>query len=74
MLQTEWRLGLTEQKGYESETHIGRLVGRNQWLMPYMGFDWRYRKDSEPEKNLFGQENTKDERAVVCCGGGGVQS
>jgi FtsP/CotA-like multicopper oxidase with cupredoxin domain len=68
VFQTEWRLGLNNRKGFESETHIGRLIGRNQLLMPYVGFDWRYRKDSEPEKNLFGQQNTKDKRAVVCFG------
>lgn len=68
LIQTEWRLGLSREKGYESETHIGRLIGRNQWLMPYIGFDWRYRHHSEPEKNLFGQANTKDQRAVVCIG------
>ena len=68
MIQSEWRLGINNRKGFESETHIGRLIGRNQWLMPYVGFDWRYRKDSEPEKNLFNQLNTKDKRAVVCFG------
>lgn len=68
VLQTEWRLGRNARKGFESETHIGRLLGKNQWLMPYIGFDWRYRKDSEPEKNLFGQWNTKDQRAVICIG------
>jgi FtsP/CotA-like multicopper oxidase with cupredoxin domain len=67
-LQTEWRLGLNASKGYESETHIGRLIGRNQWLMPYIGFDWRYRKQEEAEKNLFGQVNTKDQRAAICFG------
>lgn len=68
LIQSEWRLGLNNEKGYESETHIGRLIGRNQWLMPYIGFDWRYRHHTEPEKNLFGQVNTKDQRAVVCLG------
>lgn len=68
VLQDEWRIGLNDRKGFENETHIGRLIGRNQWLMPYIGFDWRYRKDSEPEKNIFGQFNTKDKRAVVCFG------
>lgn len=66
--QTEWRLGINERKGFESETHIGRLIGRNQWFMPYLGFDWRYRRHSEAEKNLFGQVNTKDQRAAVCFG------
>ncbi len=68
MIQNEWRLGLTPEKGYENEFHIGRLIGRNQWFMPYIGFDWRYRKHTEVEKNLFGQVNTKDQRGVVCFG------
>ncbi|NCI46767.1 multicopper oxidase family protein [Sediminibacterium soli] len=68
LLQTEWRLGMSTEKGYESETHIGRYIGRNQWLMPYLGFDWRYRRGHEAEKNLFGQTNTKDQRAVICLG------
>lgn len=68
MLQNEWRLGLNAEKGFENELHIGRLIGRNQWLMPYVGFDWRYRTHGEAEKNLFGQVNTKDKRGVVCFG------
>lgn len=68
MLQNEWRLGTNKDQGYENEFHIGRLVGRNQWLMPYLGFDWRYRKHDKVEKNLFGQTNTKDQRGVICVG------
>lgn len=68
MIQNEWRAGLTTETGIENEFHIGRLIGRNQWLMPYVGFDWRYRKHGEVEKNLFGQLNTKDKRGVVCLG------
>jgi hypothetical protein len=41
---TEWRLGYTNHHGYETETHIGRYIGKMQWLMPFIGFDWRYRK------------------------------
>lgn len=66
---TEWRLGYHDEHGYETETHIGRYLGRNQWLMPFIGFDWRYRKQhGEVEKNLFGQTNTKDHRAVLSLG------
>ncbi len=38
--------------------------------MPFVGFDWRYRKmgDEEQEKNLFGQVNNKDERSAVSLG------
>lgn len=72
LLQTEWRLGRNKTKGYESETHIGRYIGANQWLMPYVGFDWRSRRydkgEWNDEKNIFGQVNTKNERAVVCFG------
>jgi hypothetical protein len=66
---TEWRLGYTDHHGYETETHIGRYLGKMQWLMPFIGFDWRYRKmDGEMEKNLFNQSNTKDNRAVFSAG------
>ena len=67
---TEWRLGYTDMHGYETETHIGRLIGKNQWFMPFIGFDWRYRKmgTDDQEKNLFGQSNTKDNRAVLSLG------
>ena len=67
---TEWRLGYHEEHGYESETHIGRYIGKNQWFMPFIGFDWRYRKFGmdEQETNLFGQTNSKDSRSLVTLG------
>jgi hypothetical protein len=67
---SEWRLGFNDMHGYESETHIGRYIGKMQWLMPFIGFDWRYRKleKGESEKNLFGQVNTKDERRQISFG------
>ena len=67
---TEWRLGYTDEHGYETETHIGRYIGKMQWLMPFIGFDWRYRKMKMGaiEENLFGQTNTKDNRAVFSAG------
>lgn len=67
---TEWRLGYNHHHGYETETHIGRYFGRMQWLMPFIGFDWRYRKmePGETEKNLFGQTSTKDRRAQLSLG------
>ena len=67
---TEWRLGYSDMHGYETETHIGRYIGKMQWLMPFVGFDWRYRKmgmDTQ-EKNIFGQGSTKDIRAVFSAG------
>jgi FtsP/CotA-like multicopper oxidase with cupredoxin domain len=70
---TEWRLGYHDRHGYETETHIGRYIGRNQWFMPFIGFDWRYRKlegvdKINGEKNLFGQVNTKDNRQQFSLG------
>ncbi len=72
---TEWRLGYHDMHGYETETHIGRYFGKMQWLMPFVGFDWRYRKlemdamgNIHGEKNLFGQTNTKDNRRQFSLG------
>ena len=67
---TEWRLGYHDDHGYESETHIGRYIGRNQWFMPFIGFDARYRKldHGEIEENLFGQKSTKDKRIQASLG------
>ena len=67
---TEWRLGYNEHHGYETETHIGRYIGKMQWIMPFIGFDWRKRKmeDGEMERNIFNQTNTKDNRAVLTVG------
>jgi hypothetical protein len=66
----EWRLGYSKMHGFETETHVGRYIGKMQWLMPFIGFDWRYRKMGidEQEKNIFGQTNTKDNRAVASIG------
>jgi|LakMenEpi03Aug12_release.lakeMendotaPanAssembly.Ray.scaffolds.fasta_scaffold43166_3 CopA family copper-resistance protein len=67
---TEWRLGYNDHHGYETETHIGRYIGKMQWLMPFIGFDWRYREmeEGEMERNLFNQSNTKDNRSVFSAG------
>lgn len=67
---TEWRLGYNDRHGYESETHIGRYIGKMQWLLPFVGFDWRYRKlgHNEIDTNLFGQKSTKDNRTQFSLG------
>lgn len=67
---TEWRLGYHAMHGWETETHIGRYIGKMQWLMPFIGFDYRYRDMgiAPEEKNIFGQTNTKDSRAVASIG------
>ncbi|MES2618750.1 MAG: multicopper oxidase domain-containing protein [Bacteroidota bacterium] len=69
-LQAEWRLGYHDMHGYEIETHFGRYIGKMQYLFPYIGFDYRYRKMGidEVEENIFGQKNTKDIRRALCIG------
>jgi len=66
---TEWRLGYHDEHGYESETHIGRYIGKYQWFMPFIGFDWRYRKVvGQGEENIFGQLSTQDVRSQISIG------
>ncbi|MBC9935012.1 multicopper oxidase domain-containing protein [Chitinophaga qingshengii] len=67
-LSAEWRIGLNDRHGYENETHFGRYFGKQQWLLGYVGWDVRYRKMQEEEKNLFGQRNSKDSRQVLHLG------
>ncbi|MBY0462847.1 MAG: multicopper oxidase domain-containing protein [Alphaproteobacteria bacterium] len=78
-LTTEWRIGFDKEMGYESESHFGRYIGRNQWLLPYVGWDFRKRtvdpldknifgQSLAPGKNIFGQSNTKNFRQVFQLG------
>ncbi|UKT62743.1 multicopper oxidase domain-containing protein [Pedobacter mucosus] len=66
-LSTEWRVGLKSEHGIESETYFGRYIGKMQWLMPFVGFDYHYnRMNNERENNLFGQlSNQKNRKAAV---------
>ena len=50
-----WHLGYHDEHGYESETMVGRYLGRMQWWYPYIGFDYHYKKEGGP-KNIFGSE------------------
>lgn len=69
-LGTEWRLGYNDMHGYEVETHFGRYIGKMQWFMPFVGFDYRYRimGMDEHETNIFGQKNKKDTRRAISVG------
>lgn len=64
---TAWRLGIKAIHGNESETYFGRYIGRMQWFMPFVGFDYHYNSErNENEKNLFGQlSNQKNRQAFV---------
>lgn len=66
--QAEWRIGFTDTKGYETESHFGLYLDQNQFLSLYTGWDWRYRQSDHSETNLFGQQDTKNGRNVVCVG------
>ncbi len=68
LAEVEWRIGFRPEAGYETESHFGRYLGKNQFLMPYAGWDLRSRTEADHSENLFGQSNTKNERDVFCLG------
>jgi CopA family copper-resistance protein len=64
-IATAWHLGLHPEHGYESETTIGRYLGKMQWWRPFIGYDYHYKKvgpDGEEIKkgimgrNIFGDD------------------
>jgi hypothetical protein len=67
-LQTEWRVGLNDKSGYESESHLGRYLGQMQWWFPYVGWDFRHRIMEGQEKNIFGQISNVNDRKAFCIG------
>lgn len=74
-VSTLWHLGYHDMHGYESETMIGRYLGRMQWWYPYIGFDYHYKKEGGPknifgneEKTWFGQKSNKLNRKTVVAG------
>ena len=64
----EWRIGINSRSGYETESHLGRYLGRNQFMRVYTGWDFRGRESHGYGSNWFGQTNTKDNRGVICFG------
>ena len=52
-VSTLWHLGYHDMHGYESETTVGRYLGRMQWWFPYIGFDYHYKKEGGLQKNFF---------------------
>jgi CopA family copper-resistance protein len=68
-LQGLWHLGLKPEHGYEAELNFGRYIGKMQWLFPYVGLDYHYKKvGNEIEKNYFGQISDKNNRQTVVAG------
>lgn len=52
-LSTLWHLGYHDMHGYESETMIGRYLGKMQWWFPYFGFDYHYKTEGVFQTNFF---------------------
>ena len=72
---TLWHIGYQDNHGFESETMIGRYLGKNQWWFPYIGFDYHYKREGGPKNifgsekyNWFGQLSNKDNRKTVMAG------
>ncbi|TKC06915.1 multicopper oxidase family protein [Pedobacter frigoris] len=66
---TEFRLGLKAEHGNEVEAYFGRYMGKMQWLMPFVGFDYHYnRMGNMEEKNMFGQMSNQMNRKAAVIG------
>ncbi|SNB42656.1 Copper-resistance protein, CopA family [Flavobacterium psychrophilum] len=70
-----WHLGYHDMHGYESETMVGRYLGKMQWIYPYIGYDYHYKIEGGPnnifgseEKNWFGQKSNKNNRNTFVAG------
>ncbi|MEO6611774.1 MAG: multicopper oxidase domain-containing protein [Chitinophagaceae bacterium] len=74
-VSTLWHLGYHDEHGYESETMIGRYLGKMQWWYPYIGFDYHFKMEGGPknlfgneDKNWFGQASNKLRRKTIIAG------
>jgi FtsP/CotA-like multicopper oxidase with cupredoxin domain len=68
-LLTDWRIGIKGRYGTESETYFGRYIGKMQWFMPFVGFDYHYNNVRNiSEKNLFGQQSNQTNRKAFVVG------
>jgi len=65
-IATAWHLGLHPEHGEESETTVGRYLGRMQWLRPFIGYDYHYKKvgpdGEEIKKGIMGRNIFGDDR------------
>ncbi len=67
-LQTMWHLGYHDEHGYEVETNVGRYLDRMQWWLPYVGFDYHYKREENQEMNALGQVSNKNNRKAIVAG------
>ncbi|HYM92500.1 MAG TPA: multicopper oxidase domain-containing protein, partial [Chitinophagaceae bacterium] len=58
-VSTLWHLGYHDMHGYESETMVGRYLGKMQWWYPYVGFDYHYKVEGAFAKNIFDLHGTQ---------------
>ncbi len=65
-IATAWHLGLHPEHGEESETTIGRYLGRMQWWRPFIGYDYHYKKvgpgGEEIKKGIMGKNIFGDDK------------
>jgi len=58
-IATAWHLGINSAMGEESETTIGRYLGRMQWWRPFIGYDYHYKRSGpngeEIPKGIMGR-------------------
>ncbi|WP_205942737.1 hypothetical protein [Pedobacter psychroterrae] len=50
---TEFRLGLKADHGNEVEAYFGRYIGKTQWFMPFIGFDYHYNRMGNTDKEYM---------------------
>lgn len=68
-LRSEWRIGIKPEYGQESETYLGRYLGKMQWWYPFVGFDYHHNsRDNTKEDNLFGQLSNQNNRKAFFAG------
>lgn len=68
-LRTEWRVGIQPEYGYESETYVGRYLGKRQWWYPFVGFDFhRNTRVNKLTENTFGQLSNQNNRQAIVAG------
>ncbi len=66
--QTDWHLGPNSRKGFEVDSRLGRYLDKNQFLLAFVGWEWRHREGGHAPRNWFGQANTKDDRSAAHLG------
>src|SRR5699024_1780633 len=68
-IKADWQLGYKDKDGYEATAKVGRYLGKMQWLFPYVGASWRYKRGLTREsQSWFGQSYRHDRRYAAQIG------